>query len=109
MTTLYADSLALGVDLRALLPALSRRDPDLARRFKRSYEDVEQHVGESMCVVGRERRAELTAAARALHELLACITAAVGVGHLERQRGLEERIAEIDKRLTTAVPERRSA
>lgn len=83
MSTLYLESVELAAQVRTHLPRLMQKDQDLARRMKRSSDEVTLHLEESMLATGRLRRFELRAAEAALTELLGCVRAAVGTGRLE--------------------------
>jgi cell fate (sporulation/competence/biofilm development) regulator YlbF (YheA/YmcA/DUF963 family) len=101
MSTLYMESLALASELRSLVVQLMRREPELARRLKRASDEAPERLAESMCLTGRARRHELEAARSALREVLACVRAAVGAGHLkERDAALEARLGELVQRIS---------
>jgi len=104
MTTLYMDSVALASEVRNLQLLVMRRDQDLGRRLKRAADEIPEHLAEAMCLTGRDRRAELEAARRGLRELLECVHAALGAGHLkerevELEAHIEGLIARIDEPL----------
>lgn len=83
MSTLYLESVELASEVRMHLPRLMQKDQDLARRMKRSSDELTLHLEESMLATGRARRFELRAAEAALTELLGCARAAVGAGRLD--------------------------
>lgn len=100
MTTLYMESVAIASDIRALLPPIMRRDQDLARRLKRASDEAPEHLAESMCLTGRAKRVHLAAAQAAVKEVLACVRAAVSVGHLKvHDPALEARIDQLARRI----------
>jgi outer membrane murein-binding lipoprotein Lpp len=100
MNTLYLESVELASEVRTLLPRLTQKDQDLARRMKRSADELTLHLEESMLATGRLRRFELRAAEAAMTELAGCVSAAKGVGYLEpRPLRLEARIAALRERL----------
>jgi hypothetical protein len=107
MSTLYLESVELASEVRSLLPRLTQKDQDLARRMKRSADELTLHLEESMLATGRLRRFELRAAEAALVELVGCVRAAKSVGYLEpRPLRLEARIDQLRKRLSATSPER---
>jgi hypothetical protein len=107
MSTLYLESVELASEVRTLLPLLLQKDQDLARRMKRSADELVLHFEEAMLATGRARRFELRAAEAARLELSGCVSAAKSVGFLEpRPLRLETRIEELRRRLLDVAPER---
>jgi hypothetical protein len=108
MRTLYLESLELASEVRLLLPRLTQKDQDLARRMKRSADELTVHIEESMVSTGRLRRFELRAAAAAITELAGCMRAATSVGYLEETaRDTADHIAALKLRLSESSDESR--
>ncbi len=108
MRTLYLESSELASELRALLPRLSQRDLELARRMRRSAEELSAHAEESMLATGRMRRFELRGAEAAAVELLGCLRAADSNGYLAPEEfAMEARVDALRARLAGADDTRR--
>jgi hypothetical protein len=103
MRTLYLESSELASELKAVLPRLSQRDLELARRVRRSAEELSSHSEESMLTTGRMRRFELRAAQAAAVELIGCLRAANSNGYLEPgELAIEARVEALRARLAGA-------
>jgi hypothetical protein len=110
MSTLYLESVELASEVRTLLPRLTQKDQDLARRMKRSAEELTLHLEESMLTTGRARRYELRAAEAAMLELSGCLRAAESVGYLEaRPLRLEAHLSALRARLAGAPASNQNA
>src|SRR5688572_24208510 len=103
MRTLYLESSELASELKAVVPRLSQRDLELARRVRRSAEELSAHSEESMLATGRMRRFELRAAQAAAVELIGCLRAANSNGYLQSSElGIEARVEALRARLAGA-------
>lgn len=87
MSTLYVESADLAAEARSLIVPIARRDQDLAKRLKRAFDEVPEHIAEGMCSTGRQKRQEYGAALGSAREALACVRAAQSVGYLRDDPG----------------------
>ena len=83
MLRIFHVSLELIRDVRPLVDAIERRDPDLARQCRRALNSVPLNIAEGSKSQGRNRNARYHNAAGSAREGLACLEVAVAWGHVD--------------------------
>ena len=76
----YPVLLGLVAQLRPVMGQLQRRDPDLARQFRRALASAPLNVAEGAYSQGLNRKARYFNALGSLREALACVETAVAMG-----------------------------
>jgi four helix bundle protein len=100
VSTLYVESAELAVEARSLVVPIARRDQELAKRLKRAFDGVPEHIAEGMCSTGRTKRQEYGAALGSAREALACVRAAESVGYLpDDPRSITARVQKLLDRI----------
>jgi four helix bundle protein len=82
MLRIYAVLLQLVRDVRPLLEALERRDPDLARQCRKAVCSAPLNVAEGSYSRGRNRVARYHNALGSLREVLSCFETGAALGYI---------------------------
>ena len=83
MLRIYGVVLEVVRDVKPIVEAIERRDPDLARQMRRAAASVALNVSEGMYSQGRNRRARYHNAMGSMRETLACIEVGEALGYVE--------------------------
>jgi four helix bundle protein len=83
MLRIYDVALGLIRDLKPLLEAIGRKDPDLQRQCRRALSSIVLNIAEGGYSQGRNRRARYHNAMGSAREALACFEAAEALGYIE--------------------------
>ena len=104
---IYSVILELVRDLVPLLRKIERRDPDLARQFRRALTSVPLNTAEGAYSRGKNKPARYQTALASAREVLACIEVAVALGYLpEVDEQLRDRFGHVIATLTKLVGDR---
>jgi four helix bundle protein len=93
MLRIYAVVLEVVREVRPVIEAIERRDPDLGRQMRRAASSVALNVSEGMYSRGRNRGARYNSAMGSMRETLSCIEVGVALGYVDDvEPGLRGRI-----------------
>ena len=83
-------------ELRPVMNAIEKRDPDLARQMRRAVCSVALNTAEGMYSGGRNKGARYQNALGSMRETLSCIEVANALGYVDGlDAGIEDRIRRI--------------
>jgi four helix bundle protein len=83
MLRIYDDMLDALKLMRAMVSAIDRRDPDLARQLRRASSSVALNLAEGSGSCGRLRTARYRTALGSARETMACLQVAEAYGYVE--------------------------
>ena len=82
MLRIYGVILEVVGELRPVMCAIERKDPDLARQMRRAASSVALNVSEGMYSRGKNRGARYHTAMGSMRETLACIEVGEALGYV---------------------------
>jgi four helix bundle protein len=82
MLRIYGDALELVRAVRPVVAVLERRDPDLARQFRRALASGPLNVSEGSEMSGGNRTQRYRSALGSMREALACLEVAEAAGYV---------------------------
>jgi four helix bundle protein len=82
MLRIYAVVLELARSLKPVAEELQRRDPDLAKQFRKALTSVPLNLGEGSYNRGKNRYARYHTAAGSMREVLACLEVGAALGYV---------------------------
>jgi four helix bundle protein len=83
MLRIYGVVLEVVRELKPVMGAIERKDPDLARQMRRAAASVALNVSEGSYSRGRNRGARYHDAMGSMRETLACIEVGIALGYVE--------------------------
>jgi four helix bundle protein len=96
MLKIYDVILGVVGELKPVMTAIARQDPDLARQMRRAASSVALNTAEGMYSGGRNKGARYQNALGSMRETLACIEVGTALGYVDGiDAGLEDRIRKI--------------
>jgi four helix bundle protein len=82
MLRIYGVVLGVVKDVRPVIEAIERKDPDLARQMRRAVSSVALNISEGMYSRGKNRGARYHTALGSMRETLACIEVGAALGYV---------------------------
>ena len=82
MLRIYAVVLDVVRDVRPVIEAIERRDPDLGRQMRRAVSSAALNLSEGMYSRGRNRGMRYHSAMGSMRETLSCIEVGVALGYV---------------------------
>ena len=96
MLEIYDVILEVVRELKPVIDAIQRHDPDLARQMRRAASSVALNTAEGMYSGGRNKGARYQNALGSMRETLACIEVGTALGYVE---GLDAKLEDRARRI----------
>jgi four helix bundle protein len=96
MLKIYDVILGVVGELKPVMSAIERKDPDLGRQMRRAASSVALNTAEGMYSRGRNKGARYQTALGSMRETLACVEVGAALGYIDGiDAGAEDRIRKI--------------